>query len=111
MMLLFTFPSWLIQQSVWIALGFAALLIVWAMLNLMLNKQTLSAQSAREPGIFVGLLWVIFVFYEQQMLSLPAIATGFRLDLIVLVPVLYILTAFALWTLFAQTRTWWAGKQ
>ncbi len=110
-MLLFTFPSWLITQSVWIPLGFAALLITWAAANLALAQQPLSAQSAREPGIFTGLLWVIFVFYEQQMLSLPAIATGFRLDLIVLVPVLYILTAFAFWTLIAQTRAWWAGRK
>ena len=110
-MLLFTFPSWLIQQSVWIAVGVGMLLIVWALFNLVVNKTPISLQSAREPGIFTGLLWLIFVLYEQQMLSLPAIATGFRLDLIVLVPVLYILTAFALWTLFAQTRKWWAGKQ
>jgi hypothetical protein len=109
-MLLFTFPSWLIQQSVWIAVGVGALLIAWAVFNLVANKSALSLQSAREPGIFTGLLWLIFVLYEQQMLSLPDIATGFRLDLIVLVPVLYILTAFAVWTLWAQTRKWWASR-
>ena len=102
-MQLFTFPSWLISQFSWFTMGIGAFLIIWAMLILLLNKNTLSTQSAREPGIFVGLLWIIFVLYEKQMLALPAAASVFRLDLIVLVPVLYALTAFALWTLVAQS--------
>ncbi len=103
-MLLFTFPSWLIQKSVWAVVAFAAMLIIWALINLWLNKAPVSAQSAREPGIFTGLLWLIFVLYEQQMQFVAAIASGFRLDLIVLVPVLYILTVFSVWSLIVQTR-------
>jgi hypothetical protein len=105
-MLLFTFPSWLIQRSVWAVVVFAAILIVWALVNLWLNKMPVSAQSAREPGIFAGLLWLIFVLYEQQMQSVPSIVTGFRLDLIILVPVLYILTVFSVWSMLLHTRKW-----
>jgi hypothetical protein len=110
-MLLFTFPSWLIQKSVWAVVIFAAILIVWALINLWLNKTPISAQSAREPGIFAGLLWLIFVLYEQQMQSVPSIATGFRLDLIVLVPVLYILTVFSVGSMLVLTRKWLMSRR
>ncbi len=51
----------------------------------------------REPTVFAGLLWLIFNGFELQMSAITAKSGGdlLRLDLIVLVPILYAMTIAA----------------
>jgi hypothetical protein len=55
----------------------------------------------RRTPVFAGLLWLIFNAYELQMRAIEAKAGGgfLRLDLVVLVPILYVLTAAAVMSL------------
>ncbi len=71
----------------------------------------LDASFFREAPVFAGLLWLIFGFYEKQMIALmPRMVTGvdanplLRLDLIVLVPILYLLTGAAIYSVVRQLR-------
>jgi hypothetical protein len=82
----------------------------------------------REPLVFVGLLWLIYGFYERQMAaivnlkasvvlagsgagtgagagaSMANLSLGSRFDLIILVPILYVMTAAALYSLYRQLK-------
>ncbi len=71
----------------------------------------------REPLVFVGLLWLIYGFYERQMAAvvglkagtnvttgLANLSLGSRFDLIILVPILYVMTAVALYSLYRQLK-------
>ena len=63
----------------------------------------------REAPVFAGILWLIFNAFELQMSAIAARQAnapgGFlRLDLIVLVPILYVLTAAAALSLAKQLR-------
>jgi hypothetical protein len=62
----------------------------------------------REATVFAGLLWLIYGFYERQA-AVTFATTGelsalTRFDLIVLVPILYLMTAAAIYSLFRQTK-------
>jgi len=50
----------------------------------------------REAAVFAGLLWMIFNAYEWQVAATDLARAFMRYDLLVLVPVLYVLTAAAL---------------
>ncbi len=61
----------------------------------------------REAPVFAGLLWLIFNAFELQMSAVSALATKaesgmLRLDLIVLVPILYVLSVAAVLSLAKQ---------
>ena len=61
----------------------------------------------REPPVFAGLLWLIFNAFELQM-SAVAVKSGgdlLRLDLIVLVPILYAMTFAACVSIMRQLKT------
>jgi hypothetical protein len=63
----------------------------------------------REATVFAGLLWLIYGFYERQAAVTSATATGelsalARFDLMVLVPILYLMTAAAIYSLFKQVK-------
>lgn len=63
----------------------------------------------REATVFAGLLWLIYGFYERQAAVTIATTTELsaltRFDLIVLVPILYLMTAAAIYSLFRQTKS------
>ncbi len=57
------------------------------------------------PATFAGLLWMIFGLYELQVQAWEkTVVVAFRIDLIVLVPILYVFTAAALLSLYRQMR-------
>jgi hypothetical protein len=58
----------------------------------------------REAPVFAGILWGIFNAYEWQMAA-TASANAIRLDLVVLVPILYVMTAMAMLVLRRQFST------
>jgi uncharacterized membrane protein len=70
-------------------------------------RRTFSRSFFREAPVFAGILWLIFNAFELQM-SAIATRTGnsdsgmLRLDLIVLVPILYVLTVAGLLSLWKQ---------
>jgi hypothetical protein len=98
----------------WIFFGPARLLGIWpyagfAIAGLLIGAQALRSIAAnesvnrqwfRKAPVFAGLLWVIFNLYELQMAAVFQANAGtnqpIRLDLMVLVPLLYVLTAFAI---------------
>jgi hypothetical protein len=114
----------------WIFFGPAKLIAAWPYAGLLLGSALIAVQVAfhlrgkrafdrnffREATVFAGLLWVLFGFYEMQVaaaLTTAAANAGtarkvselFRLDLIVLVPILYLMTAFAAWSTLRQLRS------
>ena len=60
----------------------------------------------RKAPVFTGVLWMIFGFYEMQIQAVLAqpigsvVPTLLRLDLIVLSPILYLMSAMAIYTLW-----------
>jgi hypothetical protein len=108
-------PSKLIALSPYAGAMIALALIVMQ-IGLNLRRQTAFGKTFfREPAVFAGLLWLIFGFYEMQVAAaLPTakanagaakqVSELFRLDLVVLVPILYLLSALAIWSIGNQLR-------
>ncbi|MEP7156660.1 MAG: hypothetical protein ABI905_12855 [Betaproteobacteria bacterium] len=105
----------------WIFFGPARLIAIWPyagviiaaaligfQLVLTLRRDTSSRSSFfREAAVFSGILWLIFNAFELQMSAIAAQSGNgapLRLDLMVLVPILYVLTAAGLYSLFRQMR-------
>lgn len=99
-------PSRLIAWAPFAGFVLAAVLIGWQVVKSLAARETFSRQWFRHAPVFAGLLWLIFTFYEWQIQAATAGAAKlastsnlFRVDLIVLTPLLYVLTCFAVWTL------------
>jgi len=93
--------AWQPYSGIWIGLA-----IIIAELSLSRRSVTASAKGFfRRPGVLAGLMWCLFNFYEWQVLAvLPKGTAGselLRLDLIVLVPMLYALSGY---TVFRWSR-------
>ncbi len=61
----------------------------------------------REAAVLAGLLWLIFNLYELQVSALLAKSESgstLRMDLVILIPILYVLTATAALSVIAQLR-------
>lgn len=61
----------------------------------------------REAPVLAGGLWLIFNLYELQFAATFArtlASANLRMDLIVLVPILYVLTTAAVLSIYAQLR-------
>ena len=114
-----------IQMMTWIFFGPAMLIARWPAAGAVIAATAIAFQLAltlraarrldasffREAPVFAGLLWLIFGLYETQMIALtPRMAAGadtnslLRLDLIVLVPILYLLTGAAIYSVIRQFR-------
>ena len=108
----------------WIFFGPAKLIALWPYAGVAIAGGLIALQAwliwrarkpfnigfFREAPVFAGLLWLIFSAFEWQMSAIAARAGnaqgGFlRLDLIVLVPILYVLTAAAVISLAKQMNT------
>ncbi len=106
-------PSKLITTYPYAGFFIAALFIGAQLLRTAIARQVFNKQWFRKAPVFTGLLWAIFNLYEMQLAAVlgPAAAQAaanagvvaipvlLRLDLIVLTPLLYVLTAFALYGL------------
>jgi len=105
---IFFAPSRLL--TVWPYAGFAiAAILIGAQLIRSVNAHhAFSRQWFRQAPVFTGLVWCIFNLYEMQMKAVMPLAeaafTMARLDLIVLTPLLYVLTAFAVYSLFTPSK-------
>lgn len=109
-------PSKLITAFPYAGFFIAAFLIGMQLLRTATAKQALGKQWFRKEPVFTGLLWAIFNLYEMQLAAVlgPAAANAaanagqagipvlLRLDLIVLTPLLYVLTTFAMYGLLFQ---------
>jgi hypothetical protein len=105
---LFFGPAHLIAVWPYAGLLIAALLIVLqAGLTARAGKR-FDLNFFREAAVFTGLLWLIYGFYERQATAIGGASAGLsaftRFDLLVLVPILYLMTAAAVYSLFRQTR-------
>ena len=108
----------------WIFFGPARLIALWAYSGVAIAASLIAMQAwliwrARQPfdigffreaPVFAGLLWLIFNAFELQMSAVAAKTQSgiLRLDLIVLVPILYVLTAAAVLSLVRQIN--WPDK-
>lgn len=104
----------------WLFFGPAKLIALWPYAGVTVGAALIVAQAwlswrarkafdlgfFREAPVFAGLLWLIFNGFELQMSAIAAKTAGgfLRLDLIVLVPILYVLTAVALLSLAKQVN-------
>ena len=105
----------------WIFFGPAKLIALWPYAGVAIAAGLIALQGgliwrARQPfnsgffrlaPVFAGLLWLIFNAYELQMSAISAKTEGgfLRMDLIVLVPILYVLTAAGVLSLARPLNT------
>ena len=106
----------------WIFFGPAKLIAAWPYAGFLIAVLLIGVQAAlswrkgalfeakffREAPVFAGLLWAIFNLYELQFAATFAQTldgSSFRMDLIVLVPILYVLTLAAILSIRAQLNT------
>lgn len=99
-------PARLIVLWPYAGAAIAAVLILAQAILTQYTKRPIGIAFFREAPVFVGLLWLVFNAYELQVSAVsPTAGTGLlRLDLIVLVPILYVLTAAAGISLLRQIR-------
>ena len=104
----------------WIFFGPAKLIALWPYAGVAIAGGLITMQAwlirraqrafdigfFREAPVFAGLLWLIFSAFEWQMSAIAAKTEGGfpRLDLIVLVPILYVLTVAAVLSLAKQLK-------
>jgi hypothetical protein len=104
----------------WIFFGPAKLIGIWPFAGVPIACALIAAQlwqawrcresidigQFRKAPLFAGLLWLIFNAYELQIgaISLRTNAGMIRLDLVVLVPILYVLTVAALFSLASKKK-------
>lgn len=101
----------------WIFFGPAKLAAIWPYAGLAIAIALILIQIAitisagapfdksffRKAPVFAGLLWLIFGFYEMQMQAVifkSVTVPTFRLDLIVLTPILYLMSAAAVYVIW-----------
>ena len=106
----------------WIFFGPAKLVAVWPYAGLLIAIALIAAQAwlswckgapfgrdfFREAPVLAGLLWLIFNLYELQLaaiLSQNRVDSMLRMDLIILVPILYGLTLAAIFSARTQLLT------
>jgi hypothetical protein len=94
-------PSKLIALWPYAGVLLAVLLVGWECLRHFGQQRAASQTDAslqrpwlRRPGILAAALWTIYSLYEQQFRAVFG-TNAVRLDLIVLVPLLYVLTLAA----------------
>ena len=106
----------------WIFFGPAKIVAAWPYAGVVIAIGLIAAQAwfsqrkgasfgldfFREAPVLAGLLWLIFNLYELQLaaiLSQNRVDSMLRMDLIILVPILYVLTLAAFFSMRAQLRT------
>ena len=108
------------ELTQWVFFGPAKLIALWPHAGIAIAGALIAVQVAlnlwagdsfdktflRKSPVFAGLLWLIFGFYEMQIQAVmiinpanPAASNNaplFRMDLIILTPILYLLSAVAI---------------
>jgi hypothetical protein len=113
----------------WLFFGPARLIALWPLagvaiaLLLLTIQLMLSVRGGRMPGlgyfreapVLAGLLWLIFGLYERQVDAVRLLSGDptppFRIDLLVLAPILYVLTAAAVYSIYRQWRNRAGGNE
>ena len=102
-------PAVLIAHWPYAGIAIAAMLITTQVTLTVRKSGAFDRNFFREAPVFAGLLWLIFGFYEMQMRAAMTSAgqpnevmSFFRLDLIILVPILYLMTAAAIYSVVRQ---------
>ena len=110
----------------WIFFGPAKLVAIWPYTGIFIAAALIVVQAwisqrrgalfkrgfFREATVFAGLLWLIFNLYELQLAAIFAqnqVTGTLRMDLIILVPILYVLTLAAMLSIRAQLRNTHTG--
>ena len=105
----------------WIFFGPAKLVAAWPYAGVFIGVAMIGLQAwlsvgkgallqrdfFREAAVLAGLLWLIFNLYELQFAAVLAqnqIVGTLRMDLIILVPVLYVMTLAAMLSIYIQIR-------
>ena len=108
---LFAGPAHLIALWPHAGIAVAVVLIAFQALLLRLRGEKFERNFFRQAPVFAGILWLIYGFYERQMMAISAAAAAdantrslMRLDLIVVTPILAIFTGLAVWSLYTQLR-------
>jgi sulfur transfer protein SufE len=99
-------PAKLIAAWPYAGIAIATALIAAQLWLHLRNRQTLNLQFFREAAVFAGVLWLVFTAYELQVSAIAAKDGGsfLRIDLMVLAPVLYVMTAVGLLSIFRQRK-------
>ncbi len=104
-------PAVLIAYWPYAGIAIATILIVTQIILTVRKSGAFDKSFFRKAPVFAGLLWLIFGFYEMQMraamtsVSKPnEVMSFFRLDLIILVPILYLMTAAAVYSVARQVQ-------
>jgi hypothetical protein len=104
-------PAVLIAYWPYAGIAIAIILIVTQAILTKQKNGAFDKSFFREAPVFAGLLWLIFGFYEMQMQAAMTnagkpneVMSFFRLDLIILVPILYLLTAAAIYSIVRQIQ-------
>jgi hypothetical protein len=110
-------PAVLIAYWPYAGIAIAAMLIATQVILTVRKSGAFDRNFFREAPVFAGLLWLIFGFYEMQMRAAMTSAgkpnevmSFFRLDLIILVPILYLMTAAAIYSVVRQIKIKRNGK-
>jgi hypothetical protein len=109
----------------WIFFGPAKIITIWPYAGILIGTVLIAVQVwltrrkggamdrelFRQAPVLAGLLWVIFNLYELQVVAILAKNSAggtLRIDLVILVPILYVLSVAAILSIRAQlqnTRT------
>ncbi len=111
MSLIFFGPAALIAHWPYAGLVIASILIATQTLLTARASRAFDKTFFREAAVFAGLLWLIFGFYEMQIIAEMANASRagnpmnfFRIDLIILVPILYLMSIAAIVSIIRQLK-------
>ncbi len=105
----------------WVFFGPAKLLAIYSLAGFAVGAAMIGLQALlswrkaalfqrnffREAAVLAGLLWLIFNLYELQVSAILAKSNSggtLRMDLIILIPILYALTAAGVISIIAQLR-------
>jgi len=104
---LFFGPAKLIAILPYAGFGLGATLIGVQVARSCLAGETINRLWFRRPAVLAGLTWLIFNLYELQVAAVFANTQAggqvlFRLDLTVITPILYVLTAFAVFAMIKR---------
>lgn len=95
---LFFGPAKLIAHWHYAGVFIGSTLIVGQLVLALRARRPLNISFFRAAPVFAGLLWWIFNAYELQISAVGA-GAALRIDLVVLVPILYVLTIAAVVTI------------
>lgn len=94
-------PAQLVERAPAAGFAIGVIALVVQAIRSASRGDRLSRDWLRYPLVLGGLLWLLFTLYELQMIGvgLGLSTTRFRIDLIVLTPILYGVSAFAFMSL------------